>query len=144
MSDESDTESNPVEIDSSHEERVTAFRTAIATWKRDTLNSFTENQQDPTKLNSFLTNLTTLYYEFLKVLEGNRPSRVLLEHPLWKRLNSSDTQFFPVQSPLNRTVFKQILFRDLVEFPFTFNLELIDSFPEKNSLEDAEILSSDD
>lgn len=141
MSDESDTEISRPESPS--EDRLYAFRLALATWKRDSLNSFTENQQDPTKLNSFLATLTSLFFEFQKVLEGNRPSSFLEHHELWKRL-TGEIPFFPVQSPLERTVFKQILYRDLVEFPFTFNTDLIDRFPEKNSLEDAEILSSED
>lgn len=134
----------PNTVDEGHESRMDAFRRTITTWKRESLNSFTENQQDATKLNSYLAKLTSLYFEFLRVLEGNRSSAALQQNSLWIALTTGETKFFPVASPLDRTVYKQILFRDLVEFPFTFNTDLMDRFPDKDSLEDAEILSSED
>ena len=147
-SDSSGTES-PVPYESAQEtnernQRLNDFRNTIANWKKQQLNKTTEEQQDVTKLNKFIDDCSALYVELRDVIDGKKPSRALENHPLWKQIGGDRNNYFPIQSPLDRAEMSHIVFRDLVEFPFTFNTSLINSFPRKNSLEDAEILSMED
>ncbi len=148
MGDESDSSGaeSPIAFESPEEtnqrtERLESFRQTLADWKKQELNSLTTDEQDVQKLNKFIDNCSQLYLELRDVIDGKKPSQSLENHPLWKQIGGKQNAYFPIQSPLDRAEMSHLVFRDLVEFPFTFNTRLINSFPRKDSLEDAEILS---
>lgn len=124
--------------------RLEQFRQTLASWKKDQLNRTTKDEQDVEKLNKFINDCSALYVELRDVIDGKKPSRTLENHPLWKQIGGQQNTYFPIKSPLDRAEMSHIVFRDLVEFPFTFNTSLINAFPRKDSLEDAEILSMED
>jgi hypothetical protein len=134
---------SPQEIEARND-RLEQFRQTLASWKKTQLNNTTKDEQDVTKLNKFIDDCSALYLELRDVIDGKKPSRTLENHSLWKQMGGQQNQYFPIKSPLDRAEMSHIVFRDLVEFPFTFNTSLINSFPRKDSLEDAEILSMED
>lgn len=110
---------------------IETLRDSIAKWKQDQLLESVHDDQDTTKLNSYLK-LTGLAYEMLKSYldsQGKQPFDPILQ-PIVNAigpisgLSSEDAMFL-----------EYYLFRDLVEYPFTYNTRLIDSFEKKNILD---------
>lgn len=124
--------------------RIEDFRQRLATWKKLHLDGITKNSQDTTALNTFTNDCSDLYFLLRDILEGRRPSETLKNHSLWKQIGGQKNGVFPVQSAIDRTELNHLIFRDLVEFPYTFNTKLINSFPRRDSLEDAEIIPNDE
>lgn len=118
------------------QERVDTIRQIVLVWKKKLLNSITKDNQDTLVLNAFRNDIANLFYLLRDVMEGYDPTPELQKHELWKSLE----QYFPLQDGIERIDLTHVLYRDLVEFPFTFNSKLINAFLKKNSLEDAEIL----
>lgn len=118
------------------EERVKAFRNTVLKWKKQLLNSITEDKQDTLVLEIFRNELSELFYLIRDVLEGQEPDEELVKHDIWKHIE----KYFPLEDAMERIDLTHLLYRDLVEFPFTFNSKLVNAFLKKNSLEDAEIL----
>lgn len=141
--DSSEYEEHPTE-QKTRDARVEDFRQRLATWKKQHLDTVTKDNQHTTALNSFTTDCSELYFLLRDVLEGHPPSATLRNHSLWKQIGGQQNGIFPVQSPMDRTELNQVIFRDLVEFPYTFNTKLINSFPRRDSLEDAEIIPNDE
>lgn len=141
--DSSDYEETPGE-QKMRDDRVEEFRQRLANWKKNHLDTITKDNQHTTALNTFTTDCSDLYFLLRDVLEGHSPSETLRNHTLWKQLGGQKNGFFPVQSPMDRTELNQVIFRDLVEFPYTFNTKLINSFSRRNSLEDAEIIPNEE
>ena len=140
MSD-SETEKEMIELPSPEEqkhreERVKAFRNEILKWKKQLLNEITDDNQDTLVLEIFRNELNGIFYLLRDVLDGEEPEEELRAHEVWQRVE----KFFPLQDDIERIDLTHTLYRDLVEFPFTFNRKLINAFIEKNSLENAEIL----
>lgn len=118
------------------QDRVDTIRQIVLQWKKKLLNSITKDNQDTLVLNSFRNDLAAIFYLLRDVMEGYDPTPELESHSLWANLK----QYFPLQDGIERIDLTHILYRDLVEYPFTFNSKLINAFLKKNSLEDAEIL----
>lgn len=124
--------------------RVEEFRQRLAKWKKSHLNTLTKDTQNDQVLNVFLKDCGDLYMLLRDVLEGRGASEKLRNHAIWKQVGGTQNGFFPVRSPMDRTEMSQVVFRDLVEFPFTFNTKLVNSFPRRNSMEDAEIIPNEE
>jgi hypothetical protein len=120
------------------ETKKNEFRTVLLHWKKSFLSELTKEAQDTTVLNTFLKECAILFYELRNVIEGQKARRALVSHPIWKRIQK--LHIFPVQEPLLRMELSQIIFRDLIEFPFTFNSRLANSFMNQNSLEHTQIV----
>ena len=118
------------------EQRVSEMRAIVLQWKKKQLNAATKDNQDTLVLNQFRNELVSLFYLLRDVMEGYDPSPQLKAHELWALLK----EYFPLHDGIERIDLTQTLYRDLVEFPFTFNPKLINAFLKKNSLADAEIL----
>jgi hypothetical protein len=118
------------------EERVNEIRTHVLTWKKKVLNAMTKDNQDTLVLNEFRNELVSLFYLLRDVMEGYDPTPELESHEVWATIKD----YFPLHDGIERIDLTHILYRDLVEFPFTFNSKLINAFLKKNSLENAEIL----
>lgn len=118
------------------QERVDAIRTHVLTWKKKLLNAMTKDNQDTLVLNEFRNELVSFFYLLRDVMEGYEPTSELESHELWLTIKD----YFPLHDGIERIDLTHTLYRDLVEFPFTFNTKLINAFLKKNSLENAEIL----
>lgn len=118
------------------QERVDAIRTHVLTWKKKLLNTMTKDNQDTLVLNEFRNELVSFFYLLRDVMEGYEPTPELESHELWLTIKD----YFPLHDGIERIDLTHTLYRDLVEFPFTFNTKLINAFLKKNSLENAEIL----
>jgi hypothetical protein len=118
------------------QERINEIRSRVLHWKKKLLNAMTKDNQDTLVLNEFRNELVSLYYLLREVMEGFEASPDLESHELWKTIQ----EYFPLHDGIERIDLSQTLYRDLVEFPFTFNSKLINGFLKKNSLENAEIL----
>lgn len=141
--DSSDYEETPSE-QTTRDSRIEEFRQRLAAWKKQHLDTITKNNQHTTALNTFTNNCSDLYFLLRDVLEGRPPSETLRNHSLWKQIGGQQNGFFPVRSAMDRTELNHVIFRDLVEFPYTFNTKLINSFPRRDSLEDAEIIPNEE
>jgi hypothetical protein len=118
------------------QERVNEIRTHILTWKKKVLNAMTRDNQDTLVLNEFRNELVSFFYLLRDVMEGYEPTPELESHEVWATIKD----YFPLHDGIERIDLTHTLYRDLVEFPFTFNSKLINAFLKKNSLENAEIL----
>lgn len=104
------------------------LRVAIAQWKHQQLQDITQEYQDTMKLNQYLK-LTGLAYNILKEYldsQGNSKTDSLLK-PIIDAIG-------PVE---NLSIEDQILVEDafthdLLEYPFTYNTSLIDTFDKRN------------
>jgi hypothetical protein len=118
------------------QERVSEIRNHVLQWKKNLLNATTKDNQDTLVLNQFRNELVSFFYLLRDAMEGYDPSPKLEAHELWGTLKD----YFPLHDGIERIDLTQTLYRDLVEFPFTFNMKLTNAFLKKNSLADAEIL----
>lgn len=118
------------------QERVNEIRNHVLSWKKRKLNRMTKDNQDTLVLNKFRNELVSLFYLLRDAMEGYEPSSELQSHEVWTTIKD----YFPLHDGIERIDLTHILYRDLVEFPFTFNSKLINAFLKKNSLENAEIL----
>lgn len=106
------------------------FRSSLAKWKQTQLQELTQDEQDTMKLNAYLK-LTGTAYTLLKDYidsDGRKEVDPLLQElvaPLGSPSSLSQEQLL---------ILEDILFRDLVEYPFTYNTQLINSFTSKNAL----------
>lgn len=126
----------PPEEENSRTKRIQGVRNEILKWKKNLLNKLTKDNQDTLVLDIFRNEVNAFYYLIRDVLDGEEPSEELEEYDIWRRIS----KYFPLRDSAERIDLSHMLYRDLVEFPFTFNSKLVNSFLEKNSLEDAEIL----
>jgi hypothetical protein len=118
------------------QERVNEIRSHVLTWKKKLLNAMTKDNQDTLVLNEFRNELVSFFYLLRDVMEGYDPTPELESHEVWATIKD----YFPLHDGIERIDLTHSLYRDLVEFPFTFNSKLINGFLKKNSLENAEIL----
>lgn len=106
------------------------IRASLAKWKQEQLVNTTQDAQDTRKLNDYLK-MTGLAYTMIKKYldtHGKMPT-----DPILKDIVDS------IGSLENLSIEKQILledalFRDLIEYPFTYNMSLINSFEQRNVL----------
>ena len=107
---------------------IQQVRDTLTKWKQAQLVETTEDDQDTTRLNGYLK-ITALAYDMLiKYLDSNGQTKV-------------DPSLYPVVhslghlSSLSRDqemLLREYFFRDLIEYPFTYNTRLINSFQTKN------------
>jgi hypothetical protein len=131
MSEDSDYEEEvtPVseEVLQQRQAKKDAFRAKLLDWKGSRLDEITREEQDQTVLNAYLKESVNLYRTIKDVLEGRSEENIL---------NLDLTTV----SGMERADLLSAAYSDLVEFPFTYKKELINSFSKKNSLEGAEII----
>ena len=99
------------------QERVDEIRSRVLSWKKKLLNEMTKDNQDTLVLNEFRNELVSLFYLLRDVMEGYEPSNELESHELWNQISA----YFPLHDGIERIDLTHTLFRDLVEYPFTFN-----------------------
>lgn len=113
----------------SREANKNAFRAKILEWKKKQIDDITRESQDTSVLNTYLRDSAALYKAIKDKLEGRTE---IVGRGLDFNMN--------VASGMERANLLSTAYSDLVEFPFTYNKNLIDSFPKTNSLEHAEII----
>jgi hypothetical protein len=109
---------------------IRAVRAAIAEWKEEQLDETVKEDQDTRKLNDYLK-LTAFAYEMVKeYLASNGTSQV---DPLLTTILATIGDVSRVNRDEQRLL-HEYLFRDLIEYPFTYNARLINSFEAKDVL----------
>lgn len=105
------------------------IRGAVAKWKERQLLNTVQEEQDTTKLNGYLK-LTALAHEMLKEYIDSRSSQT---DPLLRDIVNA---IGPVSGLTSEELMllEDFLFRDLIEYPFTYNTTLINSFEKRNVL----------
>ena len=110
---------------------VQNLRGAISLWKQQQLSDTIKEDQDNGKLNDYLK-ITSLAHEMLKkYIESEGTLQI---DPMLNPI----VQSFGTLSGLTseqRMLLDEYIFRDLVEYPFTFNVGLINSFEKRNILD---------
>lgn len=112
------------------DEFVRNLRKTVLQWKQKQLLSSLQEDQDTMKLNDYIK-LTALAHEMLKNYiqsDGKAPVDPILSEIL---------QVIGAPSSLTaeeEMLVEDALFRDLVEYPFTYNTALINSFDKRNIL----------
>ena len=107
------------------------FRSSLAQWKQNQLQEMTQDDQDTLKLNGYLKLTGTAYAMFKEYLDSGGTKDV---DPLLKELAAQLGNPSSLSSE-QLLILEDILFRDLVEYPFTYNTTLINSFSPKNALD---------
>jgi len=129
-SDDDKVEPVPEEILDRREANKNDFRAKILEWKRKQIDNLTRESQDTTVLNKYLRDSADLYKTIKDKLEGR--TEIVGGGGIDYNLN--------VSSGMERANLLSAAYSDLVEFPFTYSKNLINSFPKTNSLEHAEII----
>jgi len=129
-SDDDKVEPVPEEILDRREANKNDFRAKILEWKRKQIDNVTRESQDTTVLNKYLRDSADLYKTIKDKLEGR--TELIGGGGIDYNLN--------VSSGMERANLLSAAYSDLVEFPFTYSKNLINSFPKTNSLEHAEII----
>jgi len=129
-SDDDKVEPVPEEILDRREANKNDFRAKILEWKRKQIDNVTRESQDTTVLNKYLRDSADLYKTIKDKLEGR--TEIVGGGGIDYNLN--------VSSGMERANLLSAAYSDLVEFPFTYSKNLINSFPKTNSLEHAEII----
>lgn len=104
-------------IPESTESAKNTFRIQLSDWKRSHLEPITEDSQDTMKLKEYLEKTKMLYND-------------LLQNPLKE----------PLSQKMSSVEFQEILQRDLIESPFTYDIKLINSLSSKNDVFDGTII----
>ena len=105
-------------------------RTSIANWKQEQLGNYVEEDQDTTKLNGYLK-ITAFAYDMLKDFLDSQGKNTIDPN-----LTGIVQSIGPISglSSEELMLLEDYLYRDLVEYPFTYNLRLINSFEKRNAL----------
>lgn len=117
----------PEEVLQQRKAKKDTFRAKLLDWKSKRIDEITRSSQDQTVLNSYLKEAADLYMSIREKLEGRT------------QVNVPNFDLNTV-SGMERADLLSAAYSDLVEFPFTYKKELINSFSKKNSLEGAEII----
>ena len=103
-------------------------RATVATWKQTQLLDSLQDDQDTTKLNGYLK-LTALAHQMLKDYVTSNKSQ---SDPLLRDIVNAIGPISGLTSE-ELMLLEDSLFRDLVEYPFTYNTNLINSFEKRNT-----------
>lgn len=115
---------------SSTNDFVRNLRGAISIWKQQQLMDSIKEDQDNGKLNDYLK-ITALAHEMLKkYIDSQGQSQI---DPMLNTIIESFGNLSGLTSE-QRMLVDEYIFRDLVEYPFTFNVGLINSFEKRNIL----------
>lgn len=112
------------------DEFVRNVRKTVLQWKQKQLLSSLQDEQDTMKLNEYIK-LTALTHEMLKKYiksDGKSPVDPILSD-IVQSIGSPSSL-----TPEEEMLIEDSLFRDLVEYPFTYNTALINSFDKRNVL----------
>ncbi len=115
---------------SSTNDFVRNLRGAISIWKQQQLTDSIKEDQDNGKLNDYLK-ITALAHEMLKKYIDSQGKTQI--DPILNTIIESFGNLSGLTSE-ERMLVDEYIFRDLVEYPFTFNVGLINSFEKRNIL----------
>jgi hypothetical protein len=112
------------------DEFIENIRGSLALWKQEQLKEAIHEDQDTTKLNQYVK-MTALAYDMLKgYVSSNGKNRVdPALATILQAIGSLDTL-----SRDERMLLQEYLFRDLIEYPFTYNTRLINGFQKRNAV----------
>ena len=102
--------------------RIQTFRRFLAEWKKRQLDTILGENQDTLLLNSYSKKMSILYYILKESIENETPLD-LDDETLQDAIGELSTL-----TPHEKTLLLDTLFRDLVEFRFTYDTDLIDNF----------------
>ena len=127
------------EIDFSEETnvKIDEFRMALSKWKQNHVDSILGENQDTVVLNAYLKKTGGLYNQLQQHIEMGKPLQLNSEV-------EEILEFLPETSTLDentRTQLLHILFRDLIEFPFTYDTHHTNSMKKEEAF-DTNILSN--
>ncbi len=105
-------------------------RQALLRWKQQQLQTSVKDDQDTQKLNLYLKE-TAIAHEMLTDYIQSK-NRSVLDPSLDDVVNAIGD--LSALSRDQRMLLNEYLFRDLIEYPFTYNTRLINSFQQKNAL----------
>ena len=125
MESDSDSQSFPP---SPNSERLAQFRRVLSAWKQKELNGILGNNQDTLALNLYSKKTVQVYYA-LKDYIDEGSALTINEPELTDVLGDPETLTMD-----ERFQILQSLFRDLIEFRFTYDTELINSFNPEEKL----------
>ena len=111
------------------DEYIRNVRSAIAKWKQAQLFNSVREDQDTTKLNAYLK-LTSLAHQSLKDYIDQNKRQI---DPVLRDIVVAIGPISGLTSE-EMMLLDDYLFRDLVEYPFTYNTHLINSFEKRNVL----------
>lgn len=103
-------------------------RAAITQWKQSQLQNVVKEDQDTSKLNLFLKQTAVAYENLKTYLESGTNQDPSLGQILAAIGNKAEL------SEEEEMLLQEYLFRDLIEYPFTYNTSLINSFQTTNAL----------
>jgi len=102
------------------------IRSSLKLWKQTQLVELTKEAQETMKLNDYIQMASMAYYMLKDYLDSDGKSTV---DPILKPI--LDVIGPPSElTDEERLILDSYLFRDLVEYPFTYNTSLINSFDE--------------
>lgn len=104
-------------------------RGAIAKWKQAQLLNSVQEDQDTMKLNAYLK-LTVFAHQMLKDYIHSKRQQI---DPLLRDIVNAIGPVSGLSSE-ELMLLEDFLFRDLVEYPFTYNTNLINSFEKRNAV----------
>ncbi len=116
------------------EKRVVEFRKVLSKIKQKLKESLIYKTQNPGALNILKQRLSAeLYPTLLPVLQGKADLSSLKDSGLYSVF---EKVLMPPLSPFLRKKMEYYLHRDCIMFPFTYDTHVINSYSDKNSLEE--------
>lgn len=112
-----------------NDQTADAFRMALSQWKQKQLDTILGDKQNTTALNAYLKKTKDLYERMKNFIEKNTSSGNIDSELLTTIGNPAN---FSTNTRIN---ILHTLFRDLIEFPFTYDKTLINSFTDEEALE---------
>lgn len=134
MNSDSDSDREIPNYDTTNEQSDN-FRRVISQWKQKQLETLIGDDQDTLKLNAYLKKASEAYTDMKAYIEENK-KKTTIDKVLLEALG--DPTSFSTDTRIN---ILHTLFRDLVEFPFTYDTTLINSFDGEEVL-DTEIVGN--
>lgn len=106
------------------------IRGVLGQWKQQQLTNAIHEEQDTTKLNEYIK-MTSLAYDMLQeYVKSNGKSRMDVSlGDIFRAIGSVENL-----NREERMLLQEYLFRDLIEYPFTYNTSLINSFQKRNAV----------
>lgn len=125
---DSETETEYVEEERTTNVKDIHFRETLTTWKKKQLEDILKENQNTLALNSYLQKTAEIYDSLKNYIEG-RTKEIPVEKALVEDLGN------PLSFDLDTRIrLLHTLFRDLIEFPFTYDTKLINSFTKEDIL----------
>lgn len=112
------------------DEFLNGIRATLKEWKQSQLLELLQDAQETTRLNDYIQMTGLSYYMLKDYLDSNGSSKL---DPVLNPLIKSFGELSELTDE-ERMGIDTYLFRDLVEYPFTYNTNLINSFESRNAL----------